>query len=183
MANYSFYGVNLGTPLSLALGTGGATWNNSILGQLGGQTNGQVYLREIPASSRSAEYAWRVVDAVYSSEDDVMTYFRAYDADGNFLAQAAFGVNYGSVPSSIGGGFKYQPEFGNRYYVPAQNNFMTPNTGGYTAQVLDLMWPSEGLAFGMFKQGNQHANLRISFQLMPMNQNGSYPQDFNLTVR
>ncbi|MDM8519580.1 hypothetical protein QUF64_05985 [Anaerolineales bacterium HSG6] len=183
MAKYDFYGVNLGTPLSLALGTSGSTWNNSILGQLGGKTKGQVFIREIQDRGRDAEYGWRVVDAVYSGEDDVMSYFRAYDEEGNFLAQAAFGVNYGSVPSRIGGGFKYRPEFGNQYYVPAQNNFMTANTGGYTVQVLDTMWPSEGLAFGMFKQGDQHANLRISFQLLKMNQEGSYPNDFGLAVR
>ncbi len=183
MTNYSFYNVNIGTPLSLALGTTGTTWANSILGRLGKQTNDQVHLREIPFNSQSAEYGWRVVDAVYSQEDDVMSYFRAYDENDDFLAEATFGVNYGSVPSTIGGGFKYKPEFGNRYYVPAQNDFHTPNSGGYSVQVLDLKWPSEGMTFGTHKQGNQHSNLRISFQLLRMNLSGSYPYDSNLPLR
>ncbi len=170
-----FFGVSIDTPLSWSLGSSGATWGNSILGQLGATTNGQIYLREIPQQSLSAEYAWRVVDAYFSIEDSIITYFRAFDVDGTFLPQAAFGVNYGSVPQRIGGGFTYRPEFGNQYYVPVQNNFTTPNTGGYTVQVLDRNWPSEGLSFGMFKQGDQHQNLVISFRLIKTGQ--GYPND------
>ncbi len=179
MSNYRFYGVNIETPLSLAHNTN--YWDNSVIGGLAAKTSNQVYIREVPMTSRSAEYCWRVVDAVYSQEDDVMTYFRAYGFEGEYLAETTFGVNYGSVPQRIGGGFTYPPEFGNQYYVPAQNNFMTPNTGGYTVQVLSLDYPSEGMAFGMYKQGDQHQNLLISFRLFKMEQ--GYPNDLSLTPR
>ena len=161
--SYNFYGATIDTPLSLANNT--AQWNNSIVGRLNAQTDGQIYIREIPQNSRSAEYGWRVVDAFFSSEDVTMTYFRAYGLDGEQLPFATFGINWGSVPARIGGGFAYPPEFGNQYYVPAQNNFHTPNTGGYTGQVLDMDWPSEGMAFGLYKQGDLHQALIISFRL------------------
>lgn len=170
---YRFYGVNIEQPLSVVNNT--TLWNAAILGQLYKTTEGQVYVREVPQNSRNAEYCWRVVDAAWSQEDDVVTYFRAYDLDGNFLPEATFGVNYASVPSRIEGGFTYQPEFGNRYYVPAQNNFVTPNYGGYTVQVLDLAYPSEGMAFGMHMNGDQHQNLLISFRLFKLKK--GYPND------
>ncbi len=170
---YRFYGVNIDTPLSLAHNT--TAWNNSVIGQLNTQTNGQIYIREIPVASQTAAYGWRVVDAYFSQEDSLITYFRAFGLDGTFLPQACFGVNYSTVPSRISGGFAYPPEFGNNYYVPVQNNFATPNTGGYTVQVLDLDYPSEGLAFGMFKQGAQHQNLVVSFRLFPLV--AGYPND------
>jgi hypothetical protein len=179
MADYRFYGVNINTPLSLANNT--SQWPNSVVGQLNAKTKGQVFVREIPPFSRNAEYGWRVVDAFFSDEDVTITYFRAYDLDGRFLPQATFGVNYGSVPNTVSGGFKFQPEFGNRYYVPAQNNMHTPNTGGYTVQVLDLEYPSEGMAFGLFKQGAQHQALIISFRLFKLG--SGYPNDLNLTIR
>ena len=179
MSNYRFYGVNIETPLSLAHNSN--QWNNSVIGQLAAKTQNQVYIREVPGNSRSAEYCWRVVDAVYSQEDDVMTYFRAFGLNGEYLPEATFGVNYSTVPSRIGGGFTYPPEFGNQYYIPAQNNFATPNTGGYTVQVLSLDYPSEGMAFGMYKQGDQHQNLLISFRLFKMDQ--GYPNDLNMPIR
>lgn len=107
--NYKFYGVNNSAPLSLAHNT--EQWNNSIIGKLNTQTNGEIYIREIPAASRSAEYGWRVVDATYSQEDSLMTYFRAYGLDGEFLPEAAFGVNYTTVPHTINASFKYEPEW------------------------------------------------------------------------
>jgi len=179
MSQYSFYGVNTDTPLSLANNT--PQWNNSVIGQLNAQTNGQIYIREIPAASRSAEYGWRVVDAFFSSEDVTITYFRAYGIDGENLPYTTFGVNWSSVPARIGGGFKYPPEFGNQYYVPAQNNIHTPNTGGYTVQVLDTSYPSEGMAFGLYKQGNLHQALIISFRLFKLGQ--GYPNDLNMPPR
>jgi hypothetical protein len=179
MPNYRFYGVNIDTPLSLALNT--SSWPDSVIGQLSAKTNNQVFIREIPRFSQNAEYGWRVVDAFFSDEDVTITYFRAYDLEGNFLPQATFGVNYGSVPNKISGGFKFEPEFGNRYYVPAQNNMHTPNPGGYTVQVLDLEYPSEGLAFGLFKQGRQHQALIISFRLFKLEEN--YPNDLNMSIR
>ncbi len=179
MSGYRFYGVDIDTPLSLANNT--TQWDGAVIGKLNAQTSGQVYIREVPQASRNAEYCWRVVDAVFSQEDDVMSYFRAYDLEGNFLPQATFGVNYSTVPQRISGGFKFQPEFGVSYYVPAQNNFMTQNTGGYTVQVLDLNYPSEGMAFGMYKQGAQHSCLTISFRLFKMG--AGYPNDLQMTIR
>lgn len=175
-ANYNFYGINIATPLSLAHNTD--FWNNSVIGRLNTQTNGQIFIREIQGAGQTAEYGWRVVDAYFSQEDSLITYFRAYDTEGTFLPQATFGVNYSTVPSRIDGGFVYPPEFGNQYYVPVQNNFATPNTGGYTVQVLDLNYPSEGLSFGMFKQGDQHQNLVVSFRLFKLET--GYPNDHPL---
>jgi hypothetical protein len=180
-ARIRFYGINIEVPLSLAHNT--SSWENSVIGRLNSQTEGQVYIREIPVQSRSAPYGWRVVDAYFSDEDSTVTYFRAYDLNGEMLPQATFGVNWTSVPSRIAGGFKYAPEFGNSYYIPAQNNLHTPNTGGYVVQVLDLNYPSEGLAFGMYKQGKQHQCLIISFRLMPLVQGQSYPNDIDAAIR
>lgn len=179
MPNYRFYGVNIDTPLSLAHNT--SDWSGSTVGQLNAKTGGQIFIREIPQFSRNAEYGWRVVDAFFSDEDTTITYFRAFDLEGELLPQATFGVNYSSVPSTIQGGFKFQPEFGNRYYVPAQNNIHTPNPGGYTVQVLDLEYPSEGLAFGLFKQGQQHQALIVSFRLFRLG--SGYPNDINMPIR
>jgi hypothetical protein len=178
MASYRFYGVNIDTPLSLAHNTG--QFSTSTIGQLNAKS-GQIFIREIPPLNRNAEFGWRVVDAFFSDEDVTITYFRAFGLDGEPLPQATFGVNYSSVPNTVQGVFKFQPEFGNRYYVPAQNNMHTPNTGGYTVQVLDLEYPSEGMAFGLFKQGQQHQALIISFRLFKLGP--GYPNDLNMTIR
>jgi hypothetical protein len=176
---YNFYGVNIDTPLSLANNT--SQWDSLTIGSLYAKTNGQVYIREIQGTGLNAEYGWRVVDAYFSQEDSIITYFRAFDLDGNFLPQASFGVNWSSVPDQISGGFKYPPEFGNRYYVPVGNNFPTPNTGGYTVQVLDKNNPSEGIAFGLYKQGAKHQALVISFRLFKLAQ--GYPNDLQMDLR
>lgn len=177
-ATPTFYGVNIDTPLSLVHNTG--QWDASLIGRLNQETEGQIYIRELQGRALGAEYAWRVVAAQWSQEDSIMTYFRAYGLDGRFLPEAAFGVNYASVPDQIGGGFAYRPEFGNRYYVPMLNSFPTPNVGGYTVQVLDLNYPSEGLAFGMHKQGNQHKALIVSFRLFRLMP--GYPNDWSSRV-
>lgn len=179
MSNFDFFNLHIDTPLSLALGSTPLEWDNSILGTLGKLTKEQVYLHELPYSL-DASFAWRVVDAYFSEEDGIITYFRAFNIDGTALPQAAFGVNYGSVPHKIGGRFNYKPEFGNEYYVPIANNFATPNTGGYTVQVLDRSWPSEGLSFGLYK-ARDHQALVISFRLFPLG--SGYPNDIPLTVR
>ncbi len=175
--NYLFYGININTPLSTFHNTG--DWDNSVIGKLSKQTNRQIYIREIPSEyihrSTPPKYGWRVVDAYFSQEDSLMTYFRAYGLEGEYLGQAVFGVNYGGVPHQIGGGFAYPPESGRGYYVPVNPEFMTPNTGGYTVQVLDLNYPSEGLSFGMYKQGKQHQCLVVSFRLFQLGE--GYPND------
>jgi len=170
---YHFYGVNVDTPLSLANNT--PVWNNCVLGQLHKKTNGQCYLNEVAIHNSNATMCWRVVDAVWSDEDDLMTYFRAYDIDGRMLPDATFGVSYDGAPVSLSGGFRYKPDGSNQFYIPAQNNFMTPNSGGYSVQVLDTLNPSESMSFGIYKQGNQHQNLTISFRLFPMSR--GYPND------
>jgi hypothetical protein len=151
-AQIRFYGVNIEVPLSLAHNT--TSWNNSVIGQLNAKTEGEVYIREIPQQSRNAAYGWRVVDAVFSDEDSTMTYFKAYDTDGDMLPQAIFGINYTSVPSQIGGGFNYPPEFGNRYYIPAQNNFHTPNTGGMWFRYLIWNTPVKGWRLGCINRAS-----------------------------
>jgi len=171
---YRFYGTNINTPLSIYHNT--PDWDNSVIGKLNAKTEGQVFIREIPQASRTAEYGWRVVDAYYSQEDVTMSYFRAFSLEGDFLGQAVFGVHYDTVPNKINAGqFKYRPEFGDSYYIPVQNNMNTPNTGGYNVQVLDLDYPSESLAYGMYKQGQQHQNLIISFRLCKLG--AGYPND------
>ncbi len=175
---HDFYGVNIDTPLSLALGTSGQTWATSTLGRLNAMTEGSVYLQEI--THKDAQYGWRVVDAYFSEEDGIITYFRAFDLDGTFLPQAAFGVNWVTVPGRIGGRFDYRPIHNNQYYVPIQNNFATPETGGYMVEVLDRKWPSEGLAFGLYKQ-RDHQALVISFRLFELGDN--YPNDLGLKIK
>lgn len=177
--NNRFYGVNINTPLSLAHGT--YQWSQSVIGRLATQTNNQIFIREIPYHASTAEYAWRVVDAFFSHEDVTMTYFRAYGLEGEPLPQAIFGVNYSTVPHTISGGFKFPPEFWPHYYVPSQACIHTPNSGGYTVQVFDLDYPSEGLTFGLFKQGQQHQALIVSFRLFKLEP--GYPNDLVLPIR
>jgi hypothetical protein len=172
MSQPNFYGLNISQPLSAAIGSSAADWELSTLGQLN-RANNLVYLQEIPFHHRAAQFAWRVVDAYWSAEDGIITYFRAYDFDGRYLPDAAFGVTWrtkGEFPHKLsGGGFKYQPPQGNKYYHPIQNNFPTPNTGGYTVQVLDRNWPSEGLAFGIRKGSvTAHQALVITFRLLAL---------------
>jgi hypothetical protein len=175
---YDFYGVAIDIPLSLALGSSGQTWANSTLGRLGAMTKNAVYLQEI--TNLRAQYGWRVVDAYFSEEDGIITYFRAFGLDGEYLAQASFGVNWATVTDRISGRFDYKPTHGNQYYVPVQNNFATPNTGGHMVEVLDRKWPSEGLAFGLYKQ-RDHQALVISFRLFELG--SSYPNDLEMEIK
>jgi hypothetical protein len=176
----NFYGVNIDTPLSLAHNTPG--WGQSVIGTLTQETEGSVFIEEIPQQyQQGAEYGWRVVDAYWSPEDSTITYFRAFDVYGESLPHAVFGVNWGGAPHRIGGGFKYRPQYGNEYYIPIEAKFTTPNAGGYTAQVLDRNWPSEGLAFGMQKTKKHHSCLVVSFRLFAFGEN--YPNDLGLVIR
>jgi hypothetical protein len=174
---HDFYGVNINTPLSLVLGSGGQTWANSILGKLGAVTEGSVWLQEI--ADLRAQFGWRVVDAYFSEEDGIITYFRAFDLDGVFLPGASFGVNWSTAPQRLSGKFDYHPIHDN-YYLPIQNNFATPNTGGYMVEVLDRKWPSEGLAFGLYKQ-RDHQALVISFRLFELGVD--YPNDLEMEIK
>ena len=171
----NFYGVNIDRPLSVELGLSSNEWQTSTLGGLHRQ-NSEVYLKEIPFHHRTAEFAWRVVDAYWSGEDGIITTFRAYGLNGEFLSNAAFGVTWDSCPHVIStGDFRYRPER-NQQYVPVDNRFTTPNTGGYTARVLDRNWPSEGLAFGILKGGKvSHQAPVISWRLLALGP--GYPQN------
>ncbi len=175
---YNFYEVSINTPLSVYNNTN--QWNNSLIGQLNSKTDGQVYIDEIDSrDADKADYYWRVVDAWYSQEDSLITYFRAYDLNGILLPQATFGVTYSTVPQTIStAGFKYRPKANSRYYYPVENKMQTQNTGGYTVVVLSKDYPSEGMAFGMYKQGDQHQNLVISFRLFAKGNAGDYPNDY-----
>jgi hypothetical protein len=176
----NFYQLNIDTPLSLALGSSGQVWQNSTLGKLNHLSNGNTHLREILHLHRHAGLAWRVVDAYYLEEDGILSYFKAFSEDGFPMPQAKFGVSWGSVPYRIAGRFTFTPEFGNNYYVPVANNFPTPNTGGYTVQVLDMDWPSEGLSFGLYTQ-RDHQALEITFRLLPLGPD--YPHDSPNPIR
>jgi hypothetical protein len=164
---YNFYNLNIDTPMSNQLGRG---WDGSQLQKLHSTTDGQIYMHELEGRALDAEYAWKLVDAYFSSEDSTITYFRAYGLNGEHLTTASFGVNWNDVGNGINTtDFKYKPKYGNSYYVPVENKFHTPNTGGYFVQVLSLDCPSEGLSFGMFKQGDKHESLVVSFRLMKIN--------------
>ncbi len=171
MVKYRFHGQNIDEPLSAKHNT--PQWKTSLVGKLNRKTKGQVFIEEIEGRSLQAAYAWRVVDAYYSQEDSLVTIFRAYGLKGEYLPIATIGVHYNGIPHHIEGGFKYRPAHGNEYYVPVDNQFVTPNSGGYVAQVLDLAYPSEGLAFGMYKYGRQHQCLVISFRLFELEE--GYP--------
>lgn len=181
----SFYTVNIDIPLNWSLTK--PNWDETVLGRLHAKTKGTVYLDTIQSANstikeglntKPAQYAWRVVDAYFIEEEDTtMSYFRAYDLNGNFLPQATFGVSYTSVPQRINSGnFNHSLPFGNNYYVPLNNNFMTVETGGYTVQVLDENYPSEGLSFGLFKQDGRHQGMVISFRLYKLDYS-AYPND------
>ena len=103
-----------------------------------------------------------------------MTRFRAYGMHREHLPFATFGVNFGGC-GEIGGGFRYLPWHGNQYYIPVNNEFMTPSTSGYWVEVLDTEYPSEAMKFGLSKAGG-HRCLVISFRLMPFNAE-LYPND------
>ncbi len=172
---HRFYDLNIDTPQSIFNNTSG--WDDSVIGKLHAQTLGQVFIREIPYEyfnrKMPPQYGWRVVDAKFSQEDGLMTYFRAFGLDGELLPQATFGVNFSPAPRRIAGGFRFPPAF-NCYYLP-QGGFPTPNTGGYMVEILDLKNPSESLAFGMYMQGEQHQCLRIDFRLFELGD--GYPND------
>lgn len=184
MSNYNFYGLNIYTPLSLAHNT--PEWGRSVIGGLTQETDGKVWIDEIPFEHHSAAYGWRVVDAFWSQEDSTVTYFRAFGLNGEPLPQATFGVNWGGAPHRISGGFKYRPKFGSEYYVPVESKFTTPNEGGYVVQVLDRNWPSEGLAFGLQKARRtggktHHSCLVVTFRLFHLFD--GYPNDLALEIR
>lgn len=166
---HRFYGLRTDKPLSAVHGT--EEWESSVIGRLNQLSKGQIFIREIPRASLGAEYGWRVVDARLSQEDGLMSRFTAYDLEGDLLPQAVFGIHWDEMNHRIGGGFSYRPEFGNSYYIPAAG-FLTSQTGGYTVQVLDLDWPSEGLAFGHLQSGNAHHAVIVAFRLFKLNYQG-----------
>lgn len=161
-----FYGVNIEEPQSRHLDK--PTWQKSVIGKLHKKTGGNIFIREIPYRSLHAKYGWKITDAYFSHEDSIMTYFRAYGLDGKLVPEATFGIHWDSMPHKIRGGFKYRPAFGNEYYLPVGPGFPTPNSGGYTVQVLDRDSPSEGLGFGMYKYGKQHQALIVIFRLFEL---------------
>jgi hypothetical protein len=172
----NFYNAPDDAPLSRFHNT--EQWPASQLGRLHAETDGAIYLRELPAYARSATLAWRVVDARWSTEDSTMTHFRAYSINSDPLPWASFGVSWDGCEHRIGGGFRFMPERGLNQYVPVDNKIHTPNIGGYFVQVLDRDNPSEILSFGMRKSGQQHQALIISFQLVPLGL--YYPNDFDV---
>lgn len=164
----NFFGVDIAEPLSKSL----SKWDGSKLAELHKLSGGTVYLHSLLDHEHfiqvsQAPFAWRVVDAYYSVEDTTMTRFRAFGYDGTPLPFATFGVVHGGMQVSIKpGGMKY-PAWENDYYIPVDGQIHTPNSGGYTVEVLDRNFPSERFSFGMHKAGEQHKALVISFRLFP----------------
>jgi hypothetical protein len=170
----TFYGENIDIPQSAYHGQG-VKWDNSAVGRLHNETDGAVFIREIPHYQRTSMWGWRVVDAYFTDEDSTITYFRAYDEFGDAIVHPTIGVHWDGSPHRISGGFRYPPEFNSEYYIPVENKFHTPNSGGYTACILDTEYPTEGLAFGLLKAGKSHKALVIVFRLMMLSTN--YPND------
>lgn len=176
---YRFYGVDIDTPLSLAHNT--PQFANSVIGRLNKKSRGSIYIDEILGRSLDAEFGWRVVDAYYSQEDSLITYFRAYGLDGEYMAGATYGIHFNDMSHRIGGAFKFKPQHGNYYYIPVESKFPTTDTGGYSVQVLCLDFPSETLNFGMNVHGKQHQNLIVTFRLFALAE--YYPNDLDLKLR
>lgn len=158
------YNLKIDTPLSDLHNT--PQWYGSTMDKLGKLTNNAVYLIEAPQGDN--QFVWRVTDARLCDEDTTITRFRAFDSQGNYVPIMTFGVSYPGNPHKID-----PTSFNHRLptkelYVPIDNQMHTPNTGGYTVQVLDLDHPSEALAFGSFKQDNMHRALVITFRLFEM---------------
>lgn len=170
---YKFYNQETDKPLSTVLDT--PFWGNSILGRLNKKTNGAVYVHKLTDRQLTAEYAWRIVGAEMQTEDNLTTYFKVYGVNGEYLPNAVFGVHWDKMTARISGGFEYPLKWGNHYYVPLENSLVTPESGGYTVQVLDLDYPSEGFSFGVYKQEGLHQCLVISFRLFPLGDR--YPHD------
>lgn len=170
---YKFYNQETDKPLSTVLGT--PSWGNSTLGRLNKMTDGAVYVHKMTDRQLEAKYAWRVVGAELLTEDNPTTYFRAYGFDGEFLAGAVFGIHWDKMQARISGGFRYPLKFGNSYFIPVENSLPTFQSSGYTVQVMDLGYPSEGLSFGVYKQDGPHQCLVISFRLFPLGDR--YPHD------
>ncbi len=162
---HRFYGLRVDKPLSAAHGT--ERWDTSIIGKLTRLSKEQIYIREISRFNREAKYGWKVVDARLSQEDGLISRFQAYDLQGEMLPEAVFGIHWDEMKHRIGGRFNYQPEFGNSYYIPAAG-FVTSQPGGYTVSVLDLDWPSEGLSFGIYQQGERHQASIVAFRLFEL---------------
>lgn len=137
--------------------------------------DGAVYVHKMTDRQLEAKYAWRVVGAELLTEDNPTTYFRAYGPDGEFLAGAVFGVHWDKMRARISGGFQYPLKFGNSYFIPVENSLPTFQSSGYTVQVMDLDYPSEGLSFGVYKQEGPHRCLVISFRLFELGER--YPHD------
>ncbi len=170
---HRFYNQVINKPLSTVLDT--PFWGNSILGRLNKKTDGAVYVHRLTDRQLVAEYAWRVVGAELQNEDNQTTYFKAYGLDGKFLPGAVFGVHWDKMQARISGGFQYPLKFGNSYFIPVENSLPTFQSSGYTVQVMDLDYPSEGFSFGVYKQDGPHRCLVISFRLFELRDR--YPYD------
>jgi len=179
MTQPNFYDLVSGPPQSSFNNT--SLWGASTIGQLNKLTNEAVYINEIEKHNQDAPYSWRVTDAYYSTEDGVMSWFRALGVNGEHYPFAPFGVTWPDNEASIGGGFNYPPP-GNKYYIPMENIFHTHNTGGYKVGVLDRNYPSEFLNFGMYDQGGQHQGLVITFRLFAKGFDGDYPNDIEVAI-
>lgn len=170
---YQFYGERIETPLSIFHNTD--LYDGSQIGLMNAKSGNSIWIDVVHPAYRDAAYIWRVVDVDYSPEDTLMSRFYAYDLDGHILGNAVFGVTWASVPSQIRGGFRYPPIDGRRYYVP-DAGFVTHATGGYKVQVLDLLNPSESLAFGLHKMDKAHHGVIVRFRLFELKP--GYPNDW-----
>jgi hypothetical protein len=167
-----FHNLNIDNPMSSQLLD--RNFEATELGKLRILSNGGIGIEPIPHPYRTAQYIWRVVNITVSSEDAVMTRFRAFDLEGRLRPEASFGVWFGSYEGAIKDYFKYEPTHGTQYYVPQDNRFMTVEQSGYEAQVLDRNYPSEALKFGLVKTGHKHDGLIVDFRLFALDE-ASYP--------
>lgn len=163
---HNFYGQKIDGYLSALNDT--PQWDSSIMGQLYTKSERNIFIREIPLYRSNYDYAWRITNVTLSQEDGLMSSFMAFDLDGNAVPNAVFGIHWDEMAHRITGGFKFRPEFGNQYYVPNVPVFPTVNLGGYTVQVLDTDYPSEGLSFGYVAADKAHRGILATFRLFAM---------------
>lgn len=149
-------------------------WADSPVGRLNAKTNGAIWVEEPKILTSKI---WRVTDMWYMDENSPITRFHVYGEKEEHLGNAYIGVTWDGCTDSMQ---RYVRYASSRYmHVVLGNEFPTPNTAGYSAEVLNDHYASERAHFGMFKQGEKHENLMIVFRLFPVNP-ALYPNDFEV---
>jgi hypothetical protein len=158
----NFAGVNIDVPLSLVHNK--AHYYAGLIGQLNSQSNGAIYIQEVPQEQRMAPGFWRVVDIEIIPEDTTMTRLFAFDLEGNPRPEATFGVaSTNSDIPPLNGPYTYWPNDRNQKILI--DNAVWTGEGGQRVMVLDRSFPSESLSIARLDIGNKHGALKVVFRL------------------